>query len=66
MGLVSALLGGEPSYEEGFAAGRKSGIEDTLDAIEGAGDPHKAGRYTGPVPPELREWCAAIRARISE
>lgn len=64
MGLFSALLGGEPSYEDGFEAGRKTGIEDTLDAIEGASDPKKTGRYTGPVPTELREWCASIRARL--
>lgn len=66
MGLMKALLGGEQTYEEGLAEGRKSGILDTLAALDGTGDPHKPGRYSGPVPPELREWCAAIRARLAQ
>lgn len=65
MGLMKSLLGGEPSFEEGVKEGRKAGIADTLDAIEGR-DPTRAGRYTGPLPPELRTWIDGIRATLNE
>lgn len=59
MGLVRSLFG-EQTYEDGVTDGRKVGIIDTLDAIEGR-HPDRKGRYAGPVPEELRAWCIATR-----
>lgn len=48
---------------EAFAAGSKA----ALDAILNVGDMHgRSSVYTGPVPVELRDWIAGVRARYDQ
>lgn len=50
-----------PSFSKGFL----DGVSLVLDQLEGRSVVAPQGAYTGPLPPELREWIDAVRDRVA-
>ncbi len=47
------------SYGQGFI----DGVSEALDQLEGRSTRAPSGCYDGPLPDELRDWIAGVRAR---